>query len=317
MQNYDIELVSVPKPTGMRQWLKKTLLLVAGLFACLNASAYFEVDGIFYNIVDEAKSTCEVTYYRGGDGYSGDVTIPESITWGNKQWQVVRIGNNAFKSNAGLTSVSIPNSATRIRESAFYECSGLKSVTIGNAVTQIDDYAFYRCSSLTSVSIPNSVTKIGMMAFSECGLTSVSIGSAVAQIGSGAFQKCKLATINSLNQTPPKCDGRIFSEDIYGTALLNVPQGSLSAYQSDIWWNEISNIQEMNFSSVGNTINGTITVSIAKGNIVVTGTGSDTPIVVYNSAGQLIYNGKDTIINIHAKGIYIVKIAEQTFKIFM
>ena len=94
-----------------------------------------------------------------------DLVIPNSMT---------SIGNYAFDSCKGLTSVTIPNSVTSIGESAFSFCTGLTSVTIGNSVTSIGDCAFWVCSGLTSVTIPNSVESIGYNAFAGCsGLTSI------------------------------------------------------------------------------------------------------------------------------------------------
>jgi hypothetical protein len=104
---------------------------------------------------------------------------------------VTRIGNGAFFSYSGITSVTIPNSVTSIGSTAFANCTGLTSATIPNSITNIDWYTFSGCTGLTSATIPNSVTSVGFRAFEGCtSLTSVSIPGSVTSIGESAFQNC-------------------------------------------------------------------------------------------------------------------------------
>ena len=67
----------------------------------------------------------------------------------------------------GCNKTNIPNSVTCIGDYAFYSCSGLTSLVIPNSVTSIGKYAFEN-SGITSLIIPNSVTAIGQNAFSLC-----------------------------------------------------------------------------------------------------------------------------------------------------
>ena len=180
----------------------------------------FTIDGVRYSVNDD-NTTVTVTDYPSGSKPTGDLNIPESVTYGDISYPVTSIGDEAFYGCSGLTSVTIPNSVTYIGYGAFYYCSGLTSVTIPNSVTSIGNYAFYECSGLTSIKvengnsvydsrencnaiiktatntlisgckntiIPNSVTSIGDRAFYECsGSTSVTIPNSVTSIGNYAF----------------------------------------------------------------------------------------------------------------------------------
>ena len=185
---------------------------------------------IYYDYNFSNSTQLIVTYRKdknNSSAYTGTVAIPETVTYNGKTLSVTSIGNWAFGSCYGLTSVIIPNSVTSIGSRAFAECSGLTSITIPNSVTSIGsygDYAFYGCSSLTSITveegntvydsrnncnaiiktksnsiilgckntmIPNSVTRIGSGAFSGCsGLTSITIPNSVTNIEDYAFKNC-------------------------------------------------------------------------------------------------------------------------------
>ena len=121
--------------------------LILSVFFSISASAYdVEVDGIYYDI---SGTTATVT--SGEKEYSGDIVIPESITFENSKYSVTSIGYVAFSGCSGLTSVTIPNSVTIIGDRAFSYCIGLTSVTIPNSVTSIGDWAFDTCENIENV----------------------------------------------------------------------------------------------------------------------------------------------------------------------
>ena len=174
---------------------KNKLLTIAMLLCSISVSAYdFEVDGLYYYITSEPDLTVGVTY-RVSYKYTGEVVIPESITYKNTVYSVTSIGSSAFNECSGLTSITIPNSVTSIGYNAFDGCTRLANITIPNSVTTIRDNAFQNCKSLTSITIPNSVTSIGGEAFKECsGLTNITIPNSVTNIGYGAFSQCRELT---------------------------------------------------------------------------------------------------------------------------
>ena len=108
---------------------------------------------------------------------------------------VTSIGNFAFDSCYGLTSIKIPNGVISIGNGAFSYCRGLTKIEIPNSVTSIKDFAFYGCSGLLNIEIPNSVTNIGGSAFTGCtSLLSIEIPKSVTNIGNEAFSYCSNLT---------------------------------------------------------------------------------------------------------------------------
>ena len=181
--------------------MKRTLLFIMAFLPMLASADAIEIDGIYYNLDSEAK-TAEVTsrpnQYESdvdipssSNQYKGDVAIPESVTYDVVVYSVTSIGDGAFRSCSGLTSITIPSSVTCIGELAFDGCSGLTSVTIPNSVTSIGWAAFDGCSGLTSITIGDGVISIGDFAFSGCtSLTSITIPSSVTSIGTHPFFDC-------------------------------------------------------------------------------------------------------------------------------
>jgi len=164
----------------MKSCIKTALLLMALLLPASAAAHDIEVDGIYYNIYgNEAAVTYEGDDYDSNpDRYSGEVSIPETVTYDGVTYAVTAIDPEAFFYCNYMTSVTIPGSVTRINLSAFLGCRGLKSITIPGSVTHIDRQAFAYCSNLTALAIPASVSYIGYRAFDGCtGFQSITVDS--------------------------------------------------------------------------------------------------------------------------------------------
>ena len=187
--------------------IKLTLVVTLLFISYTPTFAYdFEVNGIYYNVVSIPNLTCAVTH--GNSKYSGQITIPEQVTYNTRTFNVIKIGKEAFEQCSSLTDVIIGSSVTTIDDYAFEGCTGLTSVTIPNSVTTIGRSAFYNCSSLTNVIIGSSVTTIDDYAFNRCsnletltivdGSSDLNLGNnevRSAGFGKGLFYDCPLKNI--------------------------------------------------------------------------------------------------------------------------
>ena len=220
----------------------------------------FEVNGIYYAIT--GSNTVEVTYKDDNlNTYSGSVSIPSSVIYNGKTYQVTSIGYAAFAACSDLTSVTVPNTVTVIDTLAFAMSTSLTSIAIPNSVATIRAAAFSGCSALTRITIPASVTRIGEYAFSEC---------------------TNLNYVTSLSTTPPTMDNsNVFSDNTYYSATLTVPCSSKSAYQSATGWKNFVFISTM-YDFVSNGIYYVIT-------------GSNTVEATYKDTNYNTYSGSVNI----------------------
>lgn len=211
-----------------KQIFTKLTLLIVAVFTSVKVSAYdFTVDGIYYNIVSLPDLTCEVTYDDvNHTKYTGDIVIPDHVTYNGRTLTVVEIGESAFYGCSGLMGITIPNSITSIGDWAFINCKGLKNLVIEDGTETLNlgynyngeglfydcsletlylgrnlkyetDYKygfspFYSIESLAEVTIGNSVTSLGDYFFEDCS----SLEKLIIEDGADVLdlsRKCKLS----------------------------------------------------------------------------------------------------------------------------
>ncbi len=190
--------------------LYRSAILLLLIAVCFSVKAHdFSVinndgDTIYYKHLPD--NTLCVTYkgddmYTYTNEYSGDISIPDFVSYNNTNYSVTSIDAGAFAWCEYLTSIIIPSSTTSIGRAAFQGCSRLSTILIPSIVTSIGNRAFYGCSNLDSVTIPTSVSSIGDSVFYMCGsLSSITIPSSVTSIGSWSFFNCEnLTTLNISN----------------------------------------------------------------------------------------------------------------------
>ncbi|MDE7160814.1 MAG: leucine-rich repeat domain-containing protein [Muribaculaceae bacterium] len=186
------------------------------------------------------------------------VTLPASLT---------SIGHNAFDHCTAIESIALPASLTTTGEYVFQGCTSLVNVDFSEGLTLIGVAAFNGCTNLASVDFPSTLTKIQSHAFNDCAsLTSVVFPEAVNDIELCAFQRCtnlesivlpaaltgldrdsfggcvNLSSITYLADKPIETVENSFSNEVYESATLTMPNATLADIAAVEPWNLFKNV---------------------------------------------------------------------------
>ena len=372
--------------------MKKFVFVALSLSAMMPMAGMaqsFECGGLYYDVVGEGEAEVVASPKGSGATYEGVVCIPESVEHEGVAYEVVRIGDSAFR-NTDVTDVQIPNTVLSLGDSVFYSALRLANVTLPMGITSVPAATFEN-TAIKAIAIPEGATLVGEGAFQTCGmLESVFFPSTLQKIEAYGFNGCQhLREIYCLAATPPAATGwAIFlglagidllvpeeAMDEYGEATpwsdpetftiyppesveislpaceehgdwVALPLGMKFAYKiydgsklvavtaADSYWvrkpqgrktytvvptnyfyDSPATVYEVGMSAVESVSAETVAVSAANGRIVVSGGSAGEEKSVYGADGRLVYSGTDTAISVPARGIYIVRVAGQTFKV--
>ena len=236
--------------------MKKYVFLFLLSFVTLTVSAQEPVEfkGLWYTL-DANSSTATVVANPTGNGYSGEIAIPDVVENGGKSYDVTEIGSEAF-CGTNIQSVTIGDKVTNIGRRAF-AYSNVASAVIGKGVRWIDDFAFYDCRRLTDVIIGNGEATeiygyIGQSAFHHCtSLSSVILGKSVADIGYSAFFDCKnLKDIYCLRDNIWGYGVNFFDRDNLGNMTIHFPESAPSYAYTSFPWSSFKEAERMQSSDL-------------------------------------------------------------------
>lgn len=195
-----------------------------------------DFNAMFLYFIRTSDNTVAVTYRdENYNSYSGNVTIPDQITYEGVTYNVTSIRQSAFRDCTGLTSIRFPQSSLQ----------------------EIGIQAFFNCTSLTKVDIPNSVGLVGGMAFYNCSsLGYVIHGENISFYNQhNVFMRCdNLRYVDCFAKRPPVINEDIFPEAAYNNAMLSVPSESLDAYAAADNWKKFMYIYTTYYDFVVNGI---------------------------------------------------------------
>ena len=215
------------------------------------ATFNFNIDEIEYSTNSDGTS---VTIKDCDHSVKGHLSIPSTVIYENKTYNVTRIEDFAFSGCSGLTKINIPNSVTDIGNEAFYGCSGLTEINIPNSVTNIGNSAFYGCSGLTIITIPECVYSIKNTFRDSDEITKITIADDVINIKDDLFRGCgnTLKTIIIPNSVKNIGDRAFYG--CSGLTEINIPNSVTNIGNSAFY--DCSGLTEINIpnsvTSIGN-----------------------------------------------------------------
>lgn len=166
-----------------------------------------------YKVTKAGKTGGTVEYYRGNNGSSTTISIPDTVKIDGITYKVTGISANALEGNQKVKKVVVGKNIKTIGTRAFYGCTELKTVTFqkSSALTTIKSKAFSQCKKLSKITIPEKVTSIGKQAFEKC-------------------SKLKSIIIKTTKLKETKVGAKAFS-NIYKKATIKVPKSSYNKYK--------------------------------------------------------------------------------------
>ena len=212
----------------MKRFFIKATLSLAFVLPVTAMAQNLEVDDISYHIKDDHAIVIPSSY-----PYSGNVSIPATITHDGMVYPVTAIDLAAFRDCTSLTSISIPSSISAIGEHAFTGCTALDSVDISDlsAWCTIDfgsesanpchyaHHLYLKGTEITDLVIPDYTATISSFAFSGCSsINRVSIPSTVMEIGLSSFSNCSALCVIDVAGDNPNYDSRDSCNAIIETA---------------------------------------------------------------------------------------------------
>ena len=160
-----------------KKWLR-LLLLVACCVATATAvdAANITVDGINYTTKNDGTATIakytiiKATADTPADTlfYSGDIVIPEKISYEGTEYTVVGTAANSFLDCKDLTSLQLPATCVTIGRNCFKGCTSLLASPIPITATNIGTGVFNGCTRLEEVTIVPGWSKPVSEEFANC-----------------------------------------------------------------------------------------------------------------------------------------------------
>lgn len=144
-------------------------------FKSIFDGSVFSDGNLYYNITNSNSKWVELIANPGGSKYSGEFTVPLTISFKGVDYDINRIGDYAFKDCTDVTKITIENIVNyhqvnyEIGEGAFWGCTYLQTFEAPYIrLKTIANNTFKNCFRLTNFTLPSGINKVGESAFESC-----------------------------------------------------------------------------------------------------------------------------------------------------
>ena len=246
--------------------MRKMLVPLLAMLCHTAIAGVFKYEGLNYETTSETSAMVLQGDYSSlgsfsvGDGYVGDIVIPEQVTDGENWYAVTAIDNGAFQSCNKLSSITLPSTMLTLGDMPFSGCSSLMAIEVSannpflysqdgvlfdknmrrlmaypggrtgeyavpSSVIFIEDGAFMGCSRLSSIILPNTVASIGKNAFRNCSsLIAINLPEGIGELQLSTFEGCGSLSTIILPSTLVFIDEYVF-RGCTSLESLQIPEG--------------------------------------------------------------------------------------------
>lgn len=181
--------------------------------------------------------------------------------------EIISIESGAFTGTKFRGELNLPSELITIKDYAFSGCQFSGNLIIPEGVVMIGAFAFASNSNLTGIlRIPSNVQSIGQAAFQSCsGIEGLHFGENLEIISNDAFSNCiNITEIICKSIVPPKVYNNAFSGISKDNFTVEVPESSVSQYQTASGWIEFKRISAHRELSVSPRSASAINTSISR-----------------------------------------------------
>ncbi len=201
------------------------------------ATIYADIAGLRYRL----RGNKAVLLPPNEGQYSGDIVLPETVSYNGKEYKLVRT-EGAFN-NSKVVSVAFPSSVKYVVDDFKY-CMELQTVTFPENSRLRFFSAMEGCPKLTEFVFPASLQVLyGNSMMYLDGLKTIDIPGSVSYIGAYTFVKGSLTEVTAHWICPPK----MLPNDVFITKSnprIRVPVGAKKYYEASDAWNKFEIVED-------------------------------------------------------------------------